>query len=384
MDNKAASLTYPIHKHIKDLLYWHECVILPGFGGLVINYTPASIHPATHEFDPPTSALAFNQRLSQNDGLLIKYISRVESLSYNSTAKEVENWLKDLKANIDNKEKVELTGIGTFKRDVENNIRFQPDPDANFIKDSYGLRKFTAFPILREGAKTNEQEQSESPSATIPLSPDKEQGEVTTGPSAKASEATTNNDTTQNKTVNKKRQQPVRDYAIAATVLTIIAVAQLFFFNVTPDQLSLGHLPVFERFNPVSDKELLEDKASKEATGINEELNGDELGSLRYQAPATEGFSLPSDKKKKESKGKQKSTSAEGYYVILGSFQAKANAKQLKETISDKPHARIFQSPNGHNRVGYLLAQEEEEALDELKRLRNRKGDNLWLMAYRN
>jgi nucleoid DNA-binding protein len=359
-------------------------VILPGFGGLVTNYAPANIHPATHEFAPPSTALAFNPRLSHNDGLLIKHVSRVENLSYNTTAREVDKWIEELQARINNGENVELPGIGTFKRDVEHNLRFQADPEANFLLEGFGLRKFTAFPIIRDNKGAEVKKQPEAQLTTPPPPYQKKQGETASNPVSETVHAASDTGTDQHKPTprRKKRQQPKRDYAIAATVLTIIAVGQLLIFNVTPDQLTLGHLPLFERFNPVSGEELIQDKASNKSA-IDEKLEYDALHSLPYQELSADDFSLPSQKGQKGTKAEQKPTSGKGYYVILGSFKNAANAEQLKESISDKPRARIFQAPNGHHRVGYFLHWEEDQAVAQLNRLRNRKGDDLWLMAYR-
>ncbi|MEC8853074.1 MAG: SPOR domain-containing protein, partial [Bacteroidota bacterium] len=37
----------PIEHYISDLLYLHDCVIIPGFGGFVGNKKSAFIHPVS-------------------------------------------------------------------------------------------------------------------------------------------------------------------------------------------------------------------------------------------------------------------------------------------------------------------------------------------------
>ena len=49
-----------VEKHIGELLYDHNCVIVPDLGGFVANYAPAKIHPTQHTFTPPTKNIVFN------------------------------------------------------------------------------------------------------------------------------------------------------------------------------------------------------------------------------------------------------------------------------------------------------------------------------------
>ncbi|NLA48282.1 MAG: hypothetical protein GX876_02335, partial [Bacteroidales bacterium] len=59
-----------ITSFIRELLFSHDCVIVPGFGGFVGNYAPARIDRATSTFYPPSKQISFNRNLRNNDGLL--------------------------------------------------------------------------------------------------------------------------------------------------------------------------------------------------------------------------------------------------------------------------------------------------------------------------
>jgi len=69
-----------INQYIKELLLLNDCVIIPQFGGFVANYKPATIE--NNKFFPPTKEVAFNNKLTSNDGLLINYISEIEDTDY--------------------------------------------------------------------------------------------------------------------------------------------------------------------------------------------------------------------------------------------------------------------------------------------------------------
>jgi hypothetical protein len=67
---------------ITDLLFDHDCVILPEFGGLVANYRSAKLNVISHVILPPSKSIGFNPSLKYNDGLLTNYISSALGMSY--------------------------------------------------------------------------------------------------------------------------------------------------------------------------------------------------------------------------------------------------------------------------------------------------------------
>ncbi|MCX6268123.1 MAG: hypothetical protein NTW16_12315, partial [Bacteroidetes bacterium] len=76
-----------IRNCIADLLSLHDCVIIPGFGGFIGNYSPARIDQVNHTFHPPTKELLFNVNLKQNDGLLASAIAASWMISYADACK---------------------------------------------------------------------------------------------------------------------------------------------------------------------------------------------------------------------------------------------------------------------------------------------------------
>ena len=80
-----------ISLNIKELLYFHDCVILPGFGGFIANNVNAKIS-ASNIFSPPAKAIAFNRNLNNDDGLLADHIVRKEKLSYSDTRKIINDF----------------------------------------------------------------------------------------------------------------------------------------------------------------------------------------------------------------------------------------------------------------------------------------------------
>ena len=83
-----------ITRHLADLLYHNECVIVPGLGGFIKAYNPARIIHTTHHFFPPSGSIAFNAGLSANDGLLGNYIATAENTTYREALYSISSWVE--------------------------------------------------------------------------------------------------------------------------------------------------------------------------------------------------------------------------------------------------------------------------------------------------
>ncbi len=134
---------------IIDLLYLHDCVIIPNFGGFLLNYTSASIHPVTHTFAPPSKTLAFNSNLVVNDGLLANHISRKSRISYDAALKEINAWVREMHAKLQQGEFVKIEDAGSFILNREGNLQFTPDESVNYYGNSFGLGTFSSPAIIR-------------------------------------------------------------------------------------------------------------------------------------------------------------------------------------------------------------------------------------------
>ena len=64
-------------QHIEVLLLENDCVIVPGFGGFVAHYAPATHVKEENLFLPPTRTIGFNPQLKLNDGVLVQSCNSV-------------------------------------------------------------------------------------------------------------------------------------------------------------------------------------------------------------------------------------------------------------------------------------------------------------------
>lgn len=138
-------------QYISELLYRHDCVIVPGLGGFIANPVSASIHPVTHSFKPPRKEILFNSSLKTNDGILANYIASKENITYEHAVLEIFNFVNETKAALLNGSEVGIYQVGTIYIDKQANYCFKPDKEVNYLLTSFGLSEFNSPPIKREG-----------------------------------------------------------------------------------------------------------------------------------------------------------------------------------------------------------------------------------------
>jgi len=132
---------------IRELLFGHDCVIVPEFGGFLGNYTPARIDKSTGTFFPPVKQISFNRNLNHNDGLLVGRISGSLNINYGDARNLVQEFVSELKRKLGKGEKVVFDHIGSLVNNQEGNVQFEPDINVNYNLDSYGLESFQCLPL---------------------------------------------------------------------------------------------------------------------------------------------------------------------------------------------------------------------------------------------
>jgi len=131
------------------LLYRYECVIVPDFGGFVMNTKSAIISPYSKTFYPPHKLITFNGHLKNNDGLLANYIASVDKVPFDSAMNfikfEVNEWKEEIY-----KSDLLLDQIGKFSLDENGSVIFAPQTDINYLTAAYGLSSFLSPEVNRE------------------------------------------------------------------------------------------------------------------------------------------------------------------------------------------------------------------------------------------
>jgi hypothetical protein len=137
-----------ISKHLSTLLKFHECVIIPDFGGFISNYIPSRFDPARNLFLPPTKEIVFNSKINKNDGLLINHLVESEAVGYSEAHSAISSWVNVSFEKLNNGETIELSCVGTLAFDRYGSFVFNSTGE-NILADAYGLEEVSYSKLTR-------------------------------------------------------------------------------------------------------------------------------------------------------------------------------------------------------------------------------------------
>jgi len=138
-----------IAPYIKELLYKHNNLVIPGFGNFVLKYASTTIDHVQGLLNPPTKTIGFDNNLITNDGKLLAFIKEKHKISSEEASSLINTYVSKVKAQLGDREMVTIPEVGRLYKDFENNIQFIPDA-TNFNKEAFGLPTINFYPIARE------------------------------------------------------------------------------------------------------------------------------------------------------------------------------------------------------------------------------------------
>ncbi len=138
-----------LEKHISELLYRYQCVVVPSFGAFLTENISAQLIENSNSFYPPKKLILFNANLKTNDGLLANQIALVEKCSYEKAVDliniEVDNWRNSLNV----EKNLYLKNIGSIAINFDKNLVFTPTDYFNYLSSSFGLTSFVSPNVKR-------------------------------------------------------------------------------------------------------------------------------------------------------------------------------------------------------------------------------------------
>ncbi len=344
---------------IRELLFSHDCVILPGFGGFIGNYQPAGIDRESHIFTPPLKAISFNSNLDNNDGLLIGGISAKKGIGYAAARRMVEEYVSGIRTALSKGERVHMPGIGHLRLNNEGSLQFEPDNDINFLLDSYGLEPFTREPVedyalagLAAGrrhrdpvALANRRRMIWRAAVAIPfilamvivpLKTDLFRSDVSLNPLAKIE-------------FEESRKAQDRQESVAAS----------------------GSAGKDESASTVASEEQEKDAAGAELKHEAAELN--------TEAAEQNTEAAEQNTEAAELNAAAGTRGAGVYYLVVGSFRNSDNANHMLRELAGKGYdAELINAGNGYLRVTATSFGTKQEAIDDKYRLED-SFDGIWI-----
>lgn len=127
---------------LEHLLYDHECVIIPQFGGFVVNAQDFQFNAQEGKIYPKRKCVAFNEKLKTDDRFLTTEWAKKKSISQKEASIEITAISKELKSQISTQGYLTIGELGAFTLNSENRLSFSPNPDFNADLSVFGL-----FPV---------------------------------------------------------------------------------------------------------------------------------------------------------------------------------------------------------------------------------------------
>ncbi len=330
-----------IEKRILELLYFKDCVIIPGLGGFVSQYVSAKVREETQTFIPPTKEIGFNRELVYDDGILSNYLAECESISISAARILIDEFVDLLKKKLALGEAMNLTSIGSFSYARTGELVFAVSREMNFLTDSFG---FSSFHFTRTKSE------KEHPLLRSAIFRPGEKGRIIPLPG------------TQSKPVHEKT---FRRLAIAIPLLVAISLLPLNSRNGLRhgQQATLFPLPSLS----VVDGSIISAPS--------------ELSEIRVQA-TTDQAEITVDQENENSDPAQTEFKQKSFAIIAGSFSSEKNAKSLQQELLDKNfHPEIWQAKNGFFRVVIQAHGNMSEAQEAVGKLRDELSDiDFWIL----
>lgn len=179
-----------IAAHIEKLLFLHDTLAIPGFGGFTATRAPAAVDYAGGAVNPPAKTLSFSENLAVDDGILVDDLVRTHHISAEEAAEAIREFVEHMQNQLGQREIVTLPGIGRLYKNYVQKIQFLPDA-TNFHAGSYGLPPLQFSPIARSREVAEKQPDAAAESAATPPAPEapppaREEKETKKTPAAQA------------------------------------------------------------------------------------------------------------------------------------------------------------------------------------------------------
>ena len=322
-----------IEEAISELLFEYDCVIIPGFGGFIGNYSPAVILSSNHTFVPPSKSILFNINLKHNDGLLATHLSGKENITYREALNGIEIVVRQWNLSLHSGERVELTNLGQLFKDQEGNLMFTQVNEVNYLQESYGLNSFVSPAIRRDGYQRKLEKKISGY-----LDP----------------------------SVKNRRILPrlVKWAAILVIPVSAAAILGITHFDVIRI-LSANYAGILF---PESSKIPVKDKLAKSPVKSNSQA----ITVIQQVVPA----------KPPPEKPEIQTVKPEPFSIIVGAFKFKENAENLVSDLKQKGYdaAIVDQTKTGLYRVKLSSFSDKDDAVRQLALVRSGAFSGAWLL----
>ncbi len=318
--------------YIKELISFNECVIVRNIGGFETLYREAVLDEQQNIIRPPGKVVEFHPDWIKDNGILEDHLVSVLKISREKAAVMIDEFVMDVKSRLSRDGSVTLEQLGKFTLHGDQEISFVPFEDENYFADSFGLDTLSFDIPPGHGSKPVQRRKL------------------------------------------KRSTEPVR---LRSTFLYFLLGLLVFLISVTGlviliSNARTGILDIADEFFQTRDSETVtfggDGSASNDTIRKSIEQRLDQKTSVRQALsinPPVQNQTI-ADKKT--------------YYIVGGSFNTFESANILKHKLQRQGFEPIVLVMGEHVRVILSTHTDEQDALNELRRIRNDYDQSVWLL----
>ena len=144
-----------ICRHIEYLLTEHDCVLIPEWGGFVLQDVPARRSDDGKTWFPPTRAIVFNPSLTYNDGMLAASLMRARKTDAHRALLLIRREVGTLRSLLQKEgDRVAFGNLGSFALDENLRPTFTANADYRIDLRQFGMQRLTILPLRELSAPT--------------------------------------------------------------------------------------------------------------------------------------------------------------------------------------------------------------------------------------
>ena len=391
---------YMIINHLIELLKDNECVIVPEFGAFISKRHSATIDYANHRFMPPYKELVFNNKLTNNDDLLLNYIMQKENITKDDALVKIQNFVNQSAAILDVNFELEMEGLGKLRKFHDDYI-FETQKDVNILGDAFGLTSFNYQPIFRTETyqvikeKIVVEQKQKNTEYSIAIDSVEEVASETPSrrkPSLFRTFAYTTlafllifviNWTTDKSESQLASWNPFLYSSPNEYLIKVLEGQEGLEDNKTTRQQDIEVVEVLEKTEVV---EITEEIETTEEIEIVEEVETIEIIEATEEVETSEEIEVKEEIKATEVPESLNSSIPQilnSYYIVGGSFQTEESAEQCVNSLRKQgfENASSLEKNNkGNIRVYYESFAEKADALIRLEEIKRDYNESAWLL----
>ncbi|MFN0047784.1 MAG: SPOR domain-containing protein [Cytophagales bacterium] len=394
-------MNYLVEKYLKELLFDHDCVIIPQFGGFISTYMGSEISIAKNKITPARKQIKFNDKLSANDGLLIEYIAEKENSSILDAQKDIEKYIAFVKVQIEINSQYTIESLGRIYVNDDNNFAFEQYLRFNYLTESFGLPDLYFKPIDRTLESKTLFKPKKAKLMASNIKNELEDEDAENQYNASENEIDDIDLEELERQQAKKKTENLAIYYIMAIMALVLTAGTAYYLNMDKTTYAIGGFSPLSLFgrgeiagDSNNDNKLLpaendeEQKADGESSDFNTDesttpdestqQNSENQSSIEPVVSASTASSVIDDENLVSTKNGR-------FYIIAGGFKNKRKAATFLNTlISAGNPSKIIDSydESGIYRVTIADFATYEEAQTQKKTYATEYGEELWVLNY--